>query len=164
MVELIETSILRSESRLYSAMTSMRIFSLSSPRIPASAHELEMGRDPQDPPDDWVERKARGSPRHLLRGGSPRSDTAALGVFEECKGGSDAKPDTPTRESREGGVRQWKKEIFNELLGSVREAGAILRGQRKPSRRTVLGPSGVRAIRDRTHLSQSEFAFDGDQR
>jgi putative transcriptional regulator len=48
--------------------------------------------------------------------------------------------------------------MFNGLLGSVREAGAILRGQRKPSRRTVIGPSGVRAIRERTHLSQSEFA------
>ena len=51
-----------------------------------------------------------------------------------------------------------KKEMFEELLGSVREAGAILRGQRKPSRRIVIGPSGVRAIHQRTKLSQSEFA------
>ena len=51
-----------------------------------------------------------------------------------------------------------KKQMFEELLGSVREAGAILRGQKKPSRRTVLGSSGVRAIRERTSLSQSEFA------
>jgi putative transcriptional regulator len=51
-----------------------------------------------------------------------------------------------------------KKEMFEELLGSVREAGAILRGQKKPSRRIVISSSGVRAIRERTSLSQSEFA------
>ena len=48
--------------------------------------------------------------------------------------------------------------MFEELLGSVREAGAILRGRKKPSRRTVVTSSGVRAIRERTSLSQSEFA------
>ena len=51
-----------------------------------------------------------------------------------------------------------KSHMFEELLGSVREAGAILRGQQKPSRRTVIRPSGVRVIRERTSLSQSEFA------
>lgn len=51
-----------------------------------------------------------------------------------------------------------KKRMFKELLGSVREAGAILRGRRKPSRRTVIHASGVRVIRERTSLSQSEFA------
>lgn len=51
-----------------------------------------------------------------------------------------------------------KKELFEQLLGSVREGGAILRGQKRPSRRTVIGASGVRAIRQRTSLSQSEFA------
>jgi putative transcriptional regulator len=48
--------------------------------------------------------------------------------------------------------------MFEELLGSVREAGAILRGRQKPSRRTVIRASGVRIIRERTNLSQSEFA------
>ncbi len=51
-----------------------------------------------------------------------------------------------------------KKAMFEELLGSIREGGAILRGEKKPSRRTVMGASGVRAIRERTSLSQSEFA------
>ena len=51
-----------------------------------------------------------------------------------------------------------KKKMFEELLGSVREAGAILRGQKKPSRRIIIGSSGVRAIREQTNLSQSEFA------
>jgi putative transcriptional regulator len=48
--------------------------------------------------------------------------------------------------------------MFEELLGSVREAGAILQGRRKPSRRTVIRSSGIRDIRERTSLSQSEFA------
>lgn len=47
---------------------------------------------------------------------------------------------------------------FGELLASVREGGAILRGQHKPSRSFVVEASGVRAIRERTSLSQSEFA------
>ena len=51
-----------------------------------------------------------------------------------------------------------KKEMFEELLGSVREAGEILQGRRKPSRRTVIRSSGIRDIRERTSLSQSEFA------
>jgi putative transcriptional regulator len=51
-----------------------------------------------------------------------------------------------------------KKQMFEELLGSVREAGAILRGQKKPSRRITIGASGVRVIREKTSLSQSEFA------
>ena len=51
-----------------------------------------------------------------------------------------------------------KKQMFEELLGSVREAGAILQGRRKPSRRTVIRSSGIRDIRERTSLSQSEFA------
>jgi len=48
--------------------------------------------------------------------------------------------------------------MFEELMDSVREAGAILRGQKNASRRIVIGASGVRTIRERTKLSQSEFA------
>ena len=40
----------------------------------------------------------------------------------------------------------------------MREAGAILRSRRKPSRRTVIQSSAVQVIRERTRLSQSEFA------
>ncbi len=51
-----------------------------------------------------------------------------------------------------------KAKMFEELLSSVREGGAILRGQKRPSRRFVVEASGVRAIREHTSLSQSEFA------
>jgi putative transcriptional regulator len=40
----------------------------------------------------------------------------------------------------------------------LREGGAILRGHKKPSRRFEVGPFGIRAIRERISLSQSEFA------
>jgi hypothetical protein len=48
-----------------------------------------------------------------------------------------------------------KRQMFEELLGSVREAGAILRGRQKPLRRVVIRFSGVRAIRKRTSLERS---------
>jgi putative transcriptional regulator len=51
-----------------------------------------------------------------------------------------------------------KKDMFEELLDSVREAGSILRGEKKASRRIAIGASGVRTIREKTKLSQSEFA------
>jgi putative transcriptional regulator len=51
-----------------------------------------------------------------------------------------------------------KRRMFEELLESVREGGAILRGQRKLARRFEIRSSGIRAIRERTSLSQSEFA------
>ena len=51
-----------------------------------------------------------------------------------------------------------KPEMFDELLESVRGGGAILRGQRKASRRFEVGSSGIRAVRERASLSQSEFA------
>ncbi len=47
-----------------------------------------------------------------------------------------------------------KKEMFEKLPGSVREAGAILRGEKKASHRTTIGSAGVRAIGERTDLSQ----------
>ena len=51
-----------------------------------------------------------------------------------------------------------KEAMFKELAGSIREGGAILRGEKKPSRRFVVEAAGVQAIRERTRLSQSEFA------
>jgi putative transcriptional regulator len=51
-----------------------------------------------------------------------------------------------------------KETMFSELLESVREGGAILRREKKASRRFAIDASGVQAIRERTNLSQSEFA------
>ncbi|HNB51094.1 MAG TPA: NadS family protein [Anaerolineales bacterium] len=51
-----------------------------------------------------------------------------------------------------------KDELFAELLESVREGGAILRGEKKASRTFVIEPLDVKHIREAFKLSQSEFA------
>src|SRR5437867_12529289 len=51
-----------------------------------------------------------------------------------------------------------KQRMFDQLLQSVKEGGAILRSEDKTARRIVLGSPEVRAIREKTSLSQSEFA------
>jgi putative transcriptional regulator len=49
-------------------------------------------------------------------------------------------------------------ELFAELMDSVREGGAILRGEKEPSRRFEIAAPDVKQIRERYELSQSEFA------
>ncbi len=51
-----------------------------------------------------------------------------------------------------------KDELFNELVTSVREGGAILRGERTPSRQFVVEGPDVKRIRANYKLSQGEFA------
>ncbi|MBN1875081.1 MAG: helix-turn-helix domain-containing protein [Anaerolineae bacterium] len=50
------------------------------------------------------------------------------------------------------------EEFFTELLESVREGGAILRGEKEPSREFVIEAPDVKHIREHYQLSQSEFA------
>ena len=51
-----------------------------------------------------------------------------------------------------------KKELFAELLESVREGGEILRGERAPSRSFHFEEPDVRSLREKHGLSQSRFA------
>ena len=51
-----------------------------------------------------------------------------------------------------------KKELFAELLASVEEGGAILRGKRRPSRAFRVDPPEIRALRERFGLTQERFA------
>jgi putative transcriptional regulator len=51
-----------------------------------------------------------------------------------------------------------KKDAFEELLASVREGAAILRGEVKPARRTVVKGPNVKRIRARLKLTQEQFA------
>jgi putative transcriptional regulator len=51
-----------------------------------------------------------------------------------------------------------KEELFNELVASVREGGAILRGEAKPSRKFVIDAPDIKQIRTNYHLSQAQFA------
>ena len=51
-----------------------------------------------------------------------------------------------------------EQKLFEELLESVKEAGQILKGQRKPSRAFVVEAPDVRDIRESLNLSQNQFA------
>ncbi len=51
-----------------------------------------------------------------------------------------------------------KKDLFEELLQSVREGAAILRGNSKASRAFTIGEPDVRQVRAKYHLSQPKFA------
>jgi putative transcriptional regulator len=51
-----------------------------------------------------------------------------------------------------------KEELFDELVASVREGGAILRGEIVPSRKFIIDRPDVKRIRANYKLSQSEFA------
>jgi putative transcriptional regulator len=49
-------------------------------------------------------------------------------------------------------------EDFKKLVKSVKQMGAIMRGEDVPHRRTVLSKIDVKALRERTNLTQSEFS------
>jgi putative transcriptional regulator len=50
------------------------------------------------------------------------------------------------------------KDLFQELLESVREGGAILRGEARPGRAFAVDEPDVTAIRNNYKLSQQKFA------
>jgi putative transcriptional regulator len=51
-----------------------------------------------------------------------------------------------------------KKQLFDDLVASVKQAGRIHRGEDQASRTFVFQPEDVRKIRDKLQKSQSEFA------
>jgi putative transcriptional regulator len=50
------------------------------------------------------------------------------------------------------------KQMFNELLASIEQAGEIRKGQREPSRRRVIEEPDVHALREKYEMTQQEFA------
>jgi len=52
-----------------------------------------------------------------------------------------------------------KKQNFDELLSSVKQAGKIRRKKMKPSRRFRYRPADIKAIREQLEMSQPEFAL-----
>jgi len=51
-----------------------------------------------------------------------------------------------------------KEELFAELVESVREGDAIMRGEKEPSRTFVVTGPDVKSIREQYKLSQRQFA------
>jgi putative transcriptional regulator len=52
-----------------------------------------------------------------------------------------------------------KKELFDELVESIEEAGKIRKGLAKPSRAFQFGPVDVKRMRKRLNVSQSQFSL-----
>ena len=52
-----------------------------------------------------------------------------------------------------------KKELFNELVESLGEAGEIRKGKTKPSRTFRYRPIDIKRIRNRLDVSQTQFAL-----
>lgn len=52
-----------------------------------------------------------------------------------------------------------RQKDFDDLVKSIRQAGAIRRGKRHPSRSVRFRPEDVKAIRDGLGKSQAEFAL-----
>src|SRR5687768_4557279 len=50
------------------------------------------------------------------------------------------------------------RKLFEELVGSIKEAGEIKRGRKRPARKAEIKAPDVRRIREKAGLSQSEFA------
>ena len=51
-----------------------------------------------------------------------------------------------------------KDEMFDELVASVKEGGAILRGEKEASRTFNLDPLDIKHIREGYNLTQAQFA------
>ena len=51
-----------------------------------------------------------------------------------------------------------KKNDFNVLLSSIKEAGKIKKGKMKPSRVFSYSIPDIKGIRQKLHVSQNEFA------
>ena len=48
---------------------------------------------------------------------------------------------------------------FDQLIASVKQAGAIKRGKMRPGRRIQMNPADIKTIRKKLDKSQSEFAL-----
>jgi len=50
------------------------------------------------------------------------------------------------------------KQLFDDLVNSIKQAGSISRGEMPPSRYFAVEEQNVKAIRENLRLSQNEFA------
>ncbi len=52
-----------------------------------------------------------------------------------------------------------KEADFKGLIKSIKQAGEIRRGERKPARVFEVKPMDIKSIRRKLHVSQAEFAY-----
>jgi len=51
-----------------------------------------------------------------------------------------------------------KKEHFSKLVASIKEAGEIKAGQKRPSRKYEVTPPDIKMVREKLQVTQREFA------
>jgi len=49
-------------------------------------------------------------------------------------------------------------DLFDELVGSIKEAGQILRGEVRPARATTFEALDIRAVREKLELPRAKFS------
>jgi putative transcriptional regulator len=54
---------------------------------------------------------------------------------------------------------EMNEQDFSLMLESVKEAGAIMRGEKKPGRSFELAALDIKSIREQTHKTQNDFAM-----
>lgn len=114
-------------------------------------------RAPQGPMEVAGPRQARWRKDRLLLARNDGSHPDAIHVPEIRA----FRPDCETARGITQGDRKrvsMKKQLFDELLASVREGGAILRGDQPASREFHFDEPDVRGLRQRYGLSQPKFA------
>ena len=52
-----------------------------------------------------------------------------------------------------------KEQHFSKLVASIKEAGEIKAGRKKPSRKYEITPPDIKMVREKPHVSQKEFAM-----
>jgi len=52
-----------------------------------------------------------------------------------------------------------KEEHFSKLVASIKEAGEIKTGQKKPSRKYEVTPPDIKMVREKLQVTQKEFAM-----
>ena len=52
-----------------------------------------------------------------------------------------------------------KEERFSKLVASIKEAGEIKAGRKKPSRKYEITPRDIKMVREKLNVSQKEFAM-----
>ncbi|HPO12828.1 MAG TPA: NadS family protein [Candidatus Hydrogenedentes bacterium] len=55
-------------------------------------------------------------------------------------------------------MRHWRIHDFEKLIASIKEAGEIKAGKRKPGRMREITSPQIRKVRQKLHVSQTEFA------
>jgi putative transcriptional regulator len=102
--------------------------------------------------------KERESPNHLLLGYSFGYYFYASGLQEEQTGRPYPRSKKDLKQARQGVARMNDRD-FGNLVQSIKEAGKIKAGELPPSRRFEFSPVDIKAIREKLHKSQSEFAL-----